>query len=157
MPNSKVIIVALLLTNAFVGVMWWRSHSQAQYWQAEERILSKQYDIASKENESLQEAIVSEVVSGRKLSVLNNTTLKKCVSKHPKDAEEYCDGPETVIREYQKILNRSKNTYTSSSLLRQIADLPGLRKKKMDDACSDREDTEISTQCKLYKGSLQNK
>jgi hypothetical protein len=122
MKISQILIGALLLTNAIAVGMWWRSHSQAQYWQAEERASSKQYDIVAKENELLQEAIVSDKGSSLKLFALNNTTLGKCISEHLNKAQEYCAGPESAISGYQKILNRSGSNYKVGSLLRQISD-----------------------------------
>jgi hypothetical protein len=103
MRISKILIGALLLINAFAGVMWWRSQQQIQYWQAEAKALSNKHDISSKENNFLQEAIISEKVPSLKFSALNNTMLGKCVVEHPKNAQNNCVGPETVINGYQKI------------------------------------------------------
>jgi hypothetical protein len=186
MPNSKILIGALLLTNAVAGVMWWRSHSQAQYWQAEARASSKQYDIASKENNLLQEAIINEKGTQLKFFALNNTSLGKCISEHLENARNYCVGPERVIKGYQKSLNRSGSIYKVGSLLRKIKENEALEapessqkltdsseifqllesskgerefishEKKRDEVCSGREGAETSTQCVLYK-NLQNK
>jgi hypothetical protein len=127
--QSKILIGALLITNAVAVGMWWRSHSQAQNWQAEERALSKQHEIALKENHYLQEAIVSERVPRLKLSALNNTSLGKCVVEHPKNAQNNCVGPEMVIDGYQKILNRSGISYKFGDLLRQTNDTNSLRSR----------------------------
>jgi hypothetical protein len=101
--------------------MWWRSQQQAQQLSEEARIFSKQHEIALKENNSLQEVIVSERVPSLKLSALNNTTLGKCVLENQKDAQDYCVGPETVIYGYQKILNRSNSSFKLGSVLLQIS------------------------------------
>jgi hypothetical protein len=186
MPNSKILIGALLLTNAIAVGMWWRSHSQAQYWQAEARASSKQYDIASKENNLLQEAIVSERVPSLKFFALNNTSLGKCISEHLENAQNYCVGPERVIKGYQKSLNRSGSIYKVGSLLRKIKENEALEApessqkltdsskisqilesyqgerrfvshdNKRDEVCGGREGAETSTQCVLYE-NLQNK
>ncbi len=126
MPKSKIIIGALLLSNALAGAMWWRSHSQAQYWMDESRTLSKQYDIAIKENHSLQEAIVSDRRSSLKVSALNSTTLGKCVLEHLSNPQDYCVGPERVIKGYQKTLNSPGSSIKLSSLLRRLVQLDPL-------------------------------
>jgi translation initiation factor 2 beta subunit (eIF-2beta)/eIF-5 len=170
MLKSKVIIGALLITNAFAGVMWWRSQQQVRQLSNEARTSSKQHEIALKENHSLQEAIFREKAPNLKLAALNNTTLGKCVSEHPEDAQEYCDGPEHVIKSYQKILNRpkskvgigtvlindQKNYYPITNELdfqRLIQSREYTHKLKMQEICNGKEGAEISTQCELYKGS----
>jgi hypothetical protein len=127
MLKSKVLIGALLISNAFAGVMWWRSQRQVRQLSDESRIFAKQHKITLKENNSLQEAIVSEREPSLKLSALNNTTLGKCVFEHPKNAQDYCIGPDTVVKGYQKILNRSGSSYKVGSLLRQISNTESLK------------------------------
>jgi hypothetical protein len=126
-----ILISMLLLTNAVAVGMWWRSHSQAQHWQAEAKALSKRYDVASKENNSLQETIVRQKEPSLKLSALSNTVIGKCVSEHPKTAQDDCVGPERVIKGYQKILNRSERSYKVGSLLRQIIDTESIKTEQL--------------------------
>jgi hypothetical protein len=57
--------------NVFAGAIWWRSQQEIQYWMNESRKYYKQHDTASSENESLQEAIISEKVPSLKLSALS--------------------------------------------------------------------------------------
>ena len=120
MQKSKIIIGALLLSNALAGAMWWRSQKETQYWMNESLSSSKQYDISLKENESLQELIMSQRVSSLKLSALDNTTLGKCVSEHLNNAQDYCVGPEGVIEGYQKILNNSGSSLKLGSVIRRL-------------------------------------
>jgi translation initiation factor 2 beta subunit (eIF-2beta)/eIF-5 len=170
MFKPKVLIGTLLITNAVAGVMWWRSQQQVRQLSNEARISQKQYDTASSENEWLQEAIISEKAPNLKLSTLSNTTLGKCVGEHPKDAQEYCDGPEHVIKSYQKILNRSKSKVGIGTVLindqkillpitnelnfqRLIQSREYTHKLKKQEICNGKEGAEISTQCELYKGA----
>jgi hypothetical protein len=127
MKISQILIGTLLLTNAITVGMWWRSQQQVQRMSNEVRNFSKQHEIALKENHLLQEAIVSERVPSLKLSALRNTSLGKCVSEHPKNAQNYCVGPERVIKGYQKSLNRSGSIYKVGSLLRQINNSESLK------------------------------
>jgi hypothetical protein len=126
-----ILISMLLLTNAVAVGMWWRSQQQMQYWQTEAKALSKQHDISSKENHFLQEAIISEKVPSLKFSALNNTLLGKCVVEHPKNAQNNCVGPETVINGYQKILTRPGSSYKVGSLLRQISNIESLKTEQL--------------------------
>jgi hypothetical protein len=120
MPKSNILIAALLLTNAITGVVLWRSHQEIQYWMNESRALSKQHELASAENESLQEIIFGVKAASPKLFALDITEIGKCVSKNPKNAQDYCVGPETVIKGYQKILNRSGGTFKLDRLFGDI-------------------------------------
>jgi hypothetical protein len=86
-----------------------RSQQEIQYWMGESLSSSKQYDIALKENELLQELIMSQRVSSLKLSALSSTILGKCVSESPNNAQDRCIGSERVIKGYQKILKNSDN------------------------------------------------
>jgi hypothetical protein len=131
MLKSKVLIGALLISNAFAGVMWWRSQQQVRQLSDEARIFAKQHEITLKENNSLQELIVSERVSSLTLSALNNTTIGKCVFEHPKNAQDYCIGPETVVRGYQKTLNRFGSSYKFGSLLRQIRNTESVKTEQL--------------------------
>jgi hypothetical protein len=131
MLKSKVIIGALLITNAFAGVMWWRSQQKVRQLSNEARNSSKQHEIALKENHSLQEAIFREKAPNLKLAALNNTELGRCVFEHSKDAQNYCVGSEMAIKGYQKILNRPESTYKLGNLLRQINNTESLKTEQL--------------------------
>jgi hypothetical protein len=153
MQKSTILIGVLLLTNAFAGVMWWRSQQQSQYWMNESRTLSKQHEIASRENGSLQEAmIIGDRVSSLKLYALNNTELGKCVSEHLNNAQDYCGGPERVIKGYQKILNSPTDSKKLGSIVSQLLELHGTsHEKKMVEICGRTKVPESNSQCVLYR------
>jgi hypothetical protein len=117
MQKSTVLIGTLLLTNAIAVAMWWRSHSQAQHWQAEARDLMYEKNTAAKEVNSLQEAIARErgsSVNHLKLHVLTETALGKCIVDHPKKTTEICGTPEWLNKSYKKVSHTDSNTFLES-------------------------------------------
>jgi hypothetical protein len=151
MQKSTILIGVLLLTNAVAGVMWWRSHQETQYWMSESRTLSKQYDVVSRESESLQELIISERVSSLKLSALNSTRLGACVAKNLENSWD-CEGSKTVINGYQKILNSPTDSKKLGSIVSQLLELHGTsHEKKMVEICGRTKVPESNSQCVLYR------